>query len=104
LDCGSALLAGNLFKAKDRVDLETLSDWPLPYGLLALETYYEHSIESTDWSEVTTIVLGGESNGLPRSLRAAQKVQIPMIGCVSGLTVEAALAIALWEWRRNEDI
>jgi tRNA G18 (ribose-2'-O)-methylase SpoU len=103
LNCGGALLSGNLFKAKDRVDLVTIEDWPKPYGLLALETFYTHSIESVDWSETTTIIVGGETSGLPRQLDAAQKARIPMIGAVSGLTVEAALAIALWEWRRNED-
>jgi tRNA G18 (ribose-2'-O)-methylase SpoU len=102
LDCGSALLAGNLFKARDRVKLVSIDKWPAPWGLLALETYYPHSIEITDWSEVTTIVIGGESHGLPRNLEAAQRARILTVGAISGLTVEAALAIALYEWRRND--
>ena len=98
------LLSGNLFAATDRLEIETVTDWPQPAGLVALETFYQHNIEGVDWSVVTTIVIGGETDGLPRSLDAAQKVQVPMIGRVSGLTVEAALAIALWEWRRNDCI
>lgn len=103
LECPGALLSGNLFKAVNRVDLVSVTDWPCSHGLLALETFYTHSIESVDWSEVTTLVIGGESSGLPRKLESAQRAKIPMIGAVSGLTVEAALAIALYEWRRYCD-
>lgn len=101
LDC-NWLLAGNLFKAMDRVKVNEVHAWPPASGLLALETFYEHSIESVRWDEILTIVIGGETDGLPHDLDAVQKAHIPMQGQISGLTVEATLAIALWEWRRNE--
>lgn len=100
LDC-NAKLSGNLFRAAGRVRVRNIDDWPPPSGMLALETCYPNSIYTVDWRWVSMIVIGGETQGLPtRSLVAEQKVYIPMIGRVSGLTVEAALAIVLYEWRR----
>lgn len=100
-ECQKAFLGGNLFKAAGRVMLTEISRFPQADGLLALETYYGDSISVVDWGSIHTLVIGGETYGLPRSLEAAQKAHIPTVGQTSGLTVEAALAIALYEWRRN---
>ena len=100
LECDNAFLQGNLFKAKKRVTIEKIDSWPSRQGLLALETFYETSIYRVCWPLIDTIAIGGETDGLPRSLDASYKAYIPMCGEVSGLTVEAALAIALYEWRR----
>lgn len=101
LDCREAHLRDNLFGATGRVDIETISMWPNSQGMLALETWYEEPLWSVNWQRVSLLVLGGETAGLPRSLRAEQKAAIPLRGNISGLTVEAALAIALWEYRRR---
>lgn len=103
LEC-NATMRGNLFQATDRVSMSNIKSWPDPAGLLALETFYLNPIWSVDWSLVSTIVVGGETYGLPGRLQAEQKAYIPMVGKISGLTVEAALAIALYEWRRCEHI
>lgn len=99
LDC-DAVLSGMLFKAKNRVNLERIDTWPSPKGLLALETFYTTPLWEVKWERVNAILIGGERRGLPRGIRAEQKAVIPMYGEISGLTVEAAVAIALWEWRR----
>ncbi len=103
LDCQGMLL-GNLFKAAGRVEVLNVSDFSPPDGLLALETHYPDSIYTVRWDLVSTILIGGETGGLPHKTPAQQRVHIPMTGKVSGLTVEAALAIALYEWRRDEAI
>lgn len=102
LEC-NATISGNLFAARNRVHVENIQDWPSADGLLALDTFFLTPIWRVDWSSITTIVLGGETQGLSRTIAAQQKAVIPMQGCVSGLTVEAALAIALYEWRRSSE-
>lgn len=99
VDC-DASLSGNLFKAKGRVTV-TQALFPSPKSLLALETFYDNQLWDVDWSQVGQIILGGESTGLPRGLWAQQYATIPMQGIISVLTVEAALAITLYEWRRH---
>ena len=101
LEC-DATLSGNLYKAVGRVQVEAVSAWPSPIGVLALETSYHEPLwaPSWRWQSIHTIVVGGETSGLPR-LEAEWKATIPMYGKISGLTVEAALAIALYEWRRS---
>lgn len=101
LEC-AGVLTGNLFSANDRVHIRHISEWPSPNGLLALETFYQSTIFDVDWSTVNTILIGGETSGLPRITKAQQCATIPMFGNISGLTVEAALAIALHEWRKND--
>lgn len=97
-------LRGNLFKAQGRVTIERIDDWPAPNGLLALDTHARRPLREAEWTRVHTIVIGGETCGLPRRKLAEQGAIIPMVGQVSDLTVEAALAIALYEWRRSESI
>jgi len=97
-------LSGNLFGAKNGVEIERLEQWPNSVGLLALETRYRMPISRVDWSHVHTIVIGGESTQLNWATKAEQKAIIPMYGKIGCLTAEAALAIALYEWRRNENL
>lgn len=100
LECAGEV-RGNLFKSAGHVKLERILDWPNMTKALALETVYNMPIWDANWADVEIIVLGGETSGLPACLSAKQKAIIPMAGRVSGLTVEAALSIALWEWYRN---
>lgn len=93
----NAELSGNLYSATDRVHVEAISTWPDPSRALALETTYRTPLRSVDWRSVDVLILGGETCGLPtKAVAAAQRAHIPMRGIVSGLTVEAALAIALY--------
>ena len=101
IDCPTAHLAGNLYAAKGQVTISQ-SGWPAPLGLCALETWGRTPIVDLDWQEVTALLLGGESRGLPRDVRAQFTACIPQWGHISGLTVEAALAIALYEWRKHD--
>jgi len=100
LDC-SGWLRGNLFKSAERVIVKNVTEFDV-VSVMALETFYLDSIYDVDWEKVKTIIIGGETSGLPRHTRFDQQAKIPMIGNISGLTVEAALAIALYEWRRND--
>lgn len=95
-------IKGGLFRAKGRVAIQK-ADVLQTKGALALETFYKDQLNSVDWSTVKYIIIGGETSGLPHSVRFEQAATIPMVGKVSGLTVEAALAIALYEWRQNYD-
>lgn len=99
LEC-NAPLTGNLFAATNRISVKNIRSWPNAGGLLALETFFLVPMWEVDWTQVRTIVLGGETQSLPHTMRAQQRAVIPMQGQISGLTVEAALAIALYEWRR----
>ena len=50
---------------------------------------------------VRTLVVGGEARGVPEDLRALMtSLAIPMAPGVESLNVNAATAIALYEWRR----
>lgn len=103
LDCRDATLFGNLFQAFGRVGVQRASDWPDPAGTCALETWGEIPIYDIPWQQTRRLLLGGETDGLPRHMPAQFTAYIPMVGRVSGLTVEAALAIALYEWRRHTE-
>ncbi len=101
MDCKDKYLAGNLFAAKGRVEMRTIEEWPT--NMLILETWAKRPINSltaAEWAGVDHIVIGGESRGLPRKL-PGMHCTIPMHGMISGLTVEAALAIALYAWRNH---
>lgn len=92
-----ATLSGALYSAADKVIVTEVDGWPDRATCLALETFYATPLAAVDWRGVSTIVIGGETDGLPRRVRFGQEATIPAIG--PGLTVEAALAIALYEWR-----
>lgn len=96
-------LSGNLYGAKGRVDVAGIDKLPVGNGVLALETGTLNSLDGVDFETVDTLLLGGESSGLPRGL-PVRYATIPMQGRVSGLTVEGALAIALYEWGRPSQV
>lgn len=98
VDC-DAKLSGQLYRAAGRVALEPMMQIPAGPGVLALETGAGPSIDTVDWAGIHTVVIGGETAGLPRTL-PVDYAHIPMVGMISGLTVEGALAVALDAWRR----
>jgi len=98
-ECKESYLNGNLYRAKNRVEIEIITNWP--ENLLALETYYPDPISKIDWKNIQVIAIGGETYGLPKNIPANQKATIPMQGQISGLTIEATIAIVLYEWRRR---
>lgn len=95
-------LKGNLFEAKDRVKVTRLDDLPDLSRAVAMENYYDTPLWEVNWSLVDTILIGGETTGLPRN-DAIYKVKIPTTNQFC-LTVEAALAIGLYEWQRASTI
>lgn len=97
VDC-DARVVGNLYGATGRVAVTPLEELPHGPNVLALETGTPTRIDQVDWSSIDTVILGNETTGLPRKL-PVQYATVPMCGKVSGLTVEAALAIALHQWR-----
>ena len=99
-DC-KAELSGPLFKAAGRVQLVPVDAIPRGVGVLALETRYHTPLWEVPWRNVRCMLIGGETAGLPRGLGCEFKARIPMDGEISGLTVEAALAVALYERSRH---
>lgn len=93
-------LAGHLYRAAGRVALAPIDALPTGVGVLALETGYPTPLWAVPWESMRWLLIGGETCGLPRKLEAACKARIMTLGNVSGLTVEAALAIALYERSR----
>lgn len=87
-------LAGNLFSARDRVQVSERPDLPTTPNVIWLETDGDVDICDVDWRGVDTIVLGGETHDL-RRMAHRPRVRIGGVGSGLGLTVEAALAIAL---------
>jgi tRNA G18 (ribose-2'-O)-methylase SpoU len=98
IECKGSYLKGNLFSAKGKVELKTLSEIP-PMNILALETFFPTALWEVDWREIDGAFIGGETEGLPRRTVATVRGRIPQPGRTP-LTVEAALAIALYEWQR----
>lgn len=75
---------------------------PAGPGLVALESTYPMSLNQVDWTFVDRVLLGSEKAGLPvQDIHAGQAAHIPMMVAanVHGLTVEAALAVALYDWK-----
>lgn len=102
-DCPQANLKDNLFAAKGRVAITSVDDWG--DSLLLLETNYHLPLWRIDWRQINCVVIGGETSGLPRQIPGHhQRATIPIWGKISGLTVEAALGIALYEWKRHEHL
>lgn len=98
--CETAKLTGNLFAAKDRVFITEINDLPTGENVVLFETDGDQSIYNTDLTKFDTFVFGVESIDLPKSNKS-KRVVIPKIGNISGLTVEAALAIVLFERNRQ---
>lgn len=100
LECAGAV-HGPLYSSRGRLDVIRLDEWPELSSAVLLEPQYPTDIRSVDWSRVDRVVLAGESATLPAGLAAGWRCRIPMYGGARQLTVEAALAIALYEWRRS---
>ena len=103
LECKGSI-QGNLFSATDRILVRNIEEWPKAKGLLVLENWYKMPLRLVDWSLVETVLIGGESTRLSWSVESEQKAVIPMHGKIGCLTTEAALAIALYEWRLNANL
>ncbi|MBI3913821.1 MAG: TrmH family RNA methyltransferase [Chloroflexi bacterium] len=72
--------------------------------LIALElTNDSTSIFATQLPAPCSVVIGNESHGIPATLllRCQTAVHIPMYGVNGSMNVTHALAIALFEWRRQ---
>lgn len=97
LDCKGAAVRGPLHGAGGVVEVVPVDAFPAPSRALALETGTGETIDAVDWTRVEVLLLGGETGGLPRRVvrDAAQRATIPTAGWAC-LTVEAALAIALY--------
>jgi tRNA G18 (ribose-2'-O)-methylase SpoU len=93
-------LRGNLFSARNLVEIVRQEELPILTSCCGLETYYDTPLSAVDWAGITAILIGGETAGLPRSIKPGVRAVIPILGHLP-LTVEAALAIALYEWRRS---
>lgn len=96
-----ARLSGNLYASAGGVDLVAVDRLPGGVGVLALETRYHTPLWEIPWRLVRCVLIGGETAGLPGGTGAEFKARIPMLGQASGLTVEAALAVALYERSRH---
>jgi hypothetical protein len=103
VECNGAHLAGNLYSAAGRVELVGVPALTTEgKGAIALVPpchKHDATFPHVAWRGVQRIFCGGETHGLP-VIPGATRVAIPMFGVQSEYTVEAALAIALWEWQR----
>lgn len=95
-DCDNAKLKGNLFKSKGRVKLEIIDSIPVDDKTIYFETDGNININDINLSNYTNFCFGGESNDLPHN-KNVKRVFIPKLGCISGLTVEASIAIVLFK-------
>lgn len=101
----NAKLQGNLFKAKDRVLIETIEKMPVGNNVVYFETNGKLTINDINWSEIDTICIGGETKDfISKEFTTFKKVKIQGYGSVSGLTVEGALAIALNHIKNNTNV
>ncbi len=92
-----AFIKGNLFKSKGNVTISFIEDLPKDSeGIIFFETDAKKLIHEVDLTQYHTFVFGGESNDLPKKYRKNRAV-IPKVGEISGLTVENAVGIVLYE-------
>jgi len=94
-------LKGNLFKASGTVEIKSVASVPDNENTIYFETNGKESIYDVDLSKFSNFVFGGESKDLPKN-REGKRVIIPNKGAIDGLTVESAIAIALF--KREIDI
>lgn len=94
-----AVLSGHLYAARGRVEVIKAERLP-ETRILALETWGAVPLNAVA-EKPTRLLLGGETSGLPRQMRGIPVARIPMAGRSSGLTVEAALAIALYHFSQE---
>jgi 23S rRNA (guanosine2251-2'-O)-methyltransferase len=92
----------------DVCDMETFlqKHAPLLQPLIAVElTTHSTSLFDTALAQPCTLLVGSEQSGVPAEiLRVCQAaVHIPLFGINGSMNVTHALAIALFEWRRQHD-
>lgn len=94
------IIKGNLYRATNTVTIETIDHLPEPSSsVLWLDRQGKKNISMVDWLSVYTIVIGGETCGLPIKHKHRQDaVRIHQNDDRTELTVESALAIALFLW------
>lgn len=98
----NAKLTGNLFKAKDNVQIENIEDMPTGDNVVYFETNGKLTMNDIEWSKIDTICIGGETfDFINKKFKNIPKVKIIGHGKVSGLTVSTALAIALNKMRNG---
>jgi tRNA(Leu) C34 or U34 (ribose-2'-O)-methylase TrmL len=90
-------LKGNLYAAKEKVKIIRTDTIPDLRNIVALENYYNLPLSKVDWDNIEGILIGGESKSLPKRIEPKYKATIPTINNFC-LTVEATLAITLYEW------
>lgn len=88
---------GRLYSASAQI-VTRYEDLPSGDGVLALDIGDYPPIESVQWDGIHSVVIGSETYGVPQDL-PSQRTTIRTSYSLE-LTVEAALAIALQEWRR----
>jgi hypothetical protein len=75
-------LKGNLYKAKDRVQIEPIDTMPTGEGVLYFETNGKNRIEDVDWKSVNTVCIGGETSDFTtKEFKGVPKVAIARRGC-----------------------
>lgn len=75
--------------------------------MLALEiTSGSTSLFDMHLPEICSIVIGNERNGIDNKILALcqQAIHIPMYGCNGSMNVSHALAVCLYEWRRQNSL
>ena len=98
----NAKLTGNLFQAKDNVEIEIVEEMPIGENVVYFETNGKLSMDDVDWSKIDTICIGGETfDFINKKFKDIPKVKIQGFGKVSGLTVSTALSIALNKLRNG---
>lgn len=93
-------LKGHLFRAKNKVQITPVQELPDLSRTLAMEDYYSMPLQKIRWEGIDSLLIGNETRGLPRKIASYQKARIPTTNGIC-LTVEATLAIALYEWQRS---
>lgn len=96
IEC-SGEVRGNLYAAKNKIKI--IKNESMPKNIIAFETNGKKEITEIDFENISSILIGGETVGIPTWFQG-EIYKIPQIGNISGLTVEAALAIILYEWGR----
>jgi tRNA(Leu) C34 or U34 (ribose-2'-O)-methylase TrmL len=90
------ILKGNLFKAENKVNIIEIDNLPDDENTIYFETDGNINIKDINLLDYQYFVFGGESNNLPKN-KNVKRVYIPKKGNISGLTVESALTVVLWE-------
>lgn len=97
IEC-KGIIEGNLYKSKNRVKIINNNDIQ-DNNIIAFETNGKEEITQVNFDNIDAVLIGGETAGIPNGFKG-KIYKIPQIGKISGLTVEAALAIILYEWGR----